>query len=406
MKTDPKIQSSHLERNATVYIRQSSQRQVAENLESQDLQYQLVGRAQRLGWREDQVTVIDDDLGKSGASSQERFGFQSLAAEVGLNLVGIILVTDVSRLARNCADWYQLLDLASYFWVLISDASGVYDPRLYDDRLLLGLKGTFSEIQWHQMRSQLCAARMNKARRGELRIGLPVGLQRQADGSVIKTPDLQVQESVQLVFDQFERLGSVGKVMRYLRDQQVQLPRQGKFGIQWVRSSYQVIYQFLKLPAYAGAYAYGKNKRTHVPGKTGTVVIEKRALADWPVLIKDAFPAYITWEQFLSNQDTLRNNAQGASWTHGAPRNGAALLQGIVSCARCGRPMHVHYTHSPAYICDFETRAYGGRRCQNFTLAHIDPLISQLVLQAVQPARLEAALAALELLAGQRQALI
>jgi len=405
MNSHPKIQSGHLDRQAMVYIRQSSLRQVTENLESQDLQYQLTGRAQSLGWRPDQVEVIDDDLGKSAASSQERQGFQNLVAAVGLNRVGIILVTDVSRLARNCADWYQLLDLASHFDVLISDTSGIYDPRVFNDRLLLGLKGTFSEAQWYQMRSHLGAARINKAKRGELHMRLPVGLERQADGTVIKTPDQQVQDSLQLVFDQFERLGSAGKVMRYLRDQRVQLPRLRDKQIVWVRPSYQVIYHILKQPAYAGAYTYGKSERQHLPGRTGQVVTRKRPLADWPVLIQDAYPAYISWEQFLANQERLHQNAQGASWTRGAPRDGAALLQGIVICARCGRPMHVHYTHSPAYICDFETRAYGAPRCQNFTLAHIDPLISQLVLEAVQPARLEAALAALDQLETERQAL-
>lgn len=405
MNHSPKIQASHLERHAYVYIRQSSLRQVTENLESQELQYRLADHAQRLGWGAEQVKIIDEDLGKSGVCSQERQGFQNLVAAVGLNQVGLILVTDVSRLARNCADWYQLLDLASHFGVLISDVSGIYDPRQYDDRLLLGLKGTFSEIQWHQMRSQLCAARLNKARRGELRMRLPVGLERGAEGEVIKTPEQQVQDSIELVFTQFERLGSVGKVMRYLRDQQVQLPRQRTRQIDWVRPSYQMIYGMLKQPAYAGVYAYGKLKRSHVPGKLGTVVIRKRAMEDWLVLIQGAYPAYITWKQYLCNQEKLRQNAQGASWTRGAPRSGAALLQGIVSCGRCGRPMHVHYTHSPAYICDFETRAYGGPRCQNFTLAHIDPVISQLVLEAVQPARLEAALAALDQLAGEHRAL-
>lgn len=405
MKPNPKIESRHLERSAYVYIRQSSPHQVSENLESQDLQYQLAGRAQRLGWREDQIVIIDDDLGKSGVSAQGRKGFQALVAVVGLNQVGMILVTDVSRLARNCADWYQLLDLASHYGVLISDASGIYDPQLYDDRLLLGLKGTFSEIQWHQMRRQMSAARLNKAKRGELNMRLPVGLERQADDKVIQTPDQQVQGSLKLVFTQFERFGSVGKVMRYLRDQGVQLPRRVSNQIEWARPSYQVIYGILKQPAYAGAYTYGKLKRTRIPGKMGTVLTKKRPIGEWPVLIQDAYPAYISWEQYLRNQETLRQNAQGASWTRGAPRKGAALLQGIVTCGRCGRPMHIHYTHSPAYICDFETRSFGGPRCQNLTLAHIDPVIRQMVLDAVQPARLEAALTALDQLADERQSL-
>ena len=404
--TNHKVQASHLERKAYVYIRQSSLRQVSENLESQDLQYQLANRARSLGWGDEQVEIIDDDLGKSGASSQERQGFQNLVAAVGLKRVGIILVTDVSRLARNCADWYQLLDLASHFDVLISDTSGVYDPRVFNDRLLLGFKGTFSEAQWYQMRSHLGAARINKARRGELRMQLPVGLEYQDDGSVIKTPDQQVQDSLQLVFSQFDRLGSAGKVMRYLRDQGVQLPRRQKKRIVWVRPSYQIIYHILKQPAYAGVYAYGRKERVHVPGKRGEVKTRKRPIQDWPVLIQEAYPAYLSWEQFMANQEVLYQNAQGASWTRGAPRQGVALLQGIVTCGRCGRSMYVHYTHSPAYICAHETCAYGAPRCQNFTLAHIDPVISQLVLEAVQPARLEAALAAIDQLEAERQALV
>ena len=194
--------------------------------------------------------------------------------------------------------------------------------------------------------------------------------------------------------------------MRYLRDHQVQLPRLRNNQIVWVRPSYQIIYNILKLPAYAGAYAFGKLERIHLPGKTGQVTTRKRDIEDWPVLLHDAYPAYISWDQFLANQKQLHLNAQGASWTCGAPRKGAALLQGIVICGRCGRTMHIHYTHSPAYICDFETRAYGGPRCQNFTLAHIDPVISQVLLEAIQPARLEAALAAFDQLEADRQTLI
>lgn len=406
MTTSPKIQTQHWQRQAFVYIRQSTLRQVAENLESQALQYQLVQRAQTLGWRVDQIVVIDDDLGKSGISTDQRSGFQTLAAAVGLGQVGAILVTDVSRLARNCADWYQLLDLASHCDALIIDTSGVYDPRRYDDRLLLGLKGTFSEIQWHQMRQQLKTARDNKARRGELHLRLPVGLVRLDDGRVIKTPDQQVQDALQLVFTQFEHLGSVGKVLRWLRDQAIQLPRQEAAHIRWVRPSYYVIYQFLKNPAYAGAYTYGRTQRQHLPGQIGTVVTKQVPLAEWPVVIRAAFPAYIAWAQFLANQERLRANARGASWTIPPPRQGSALLPGLVLCGRCGRSMHVHYTHSPAYICDFETRTFAAPRCQNFTIHHIDPVISALVLAAVQPAHLQAARLAQDQLAAEHQAVI
>lgn len=405
MNPGPKLRPAHLERQAVVYIRQSSLRQVAENLESQDLQYALQARAVQLGWPAGRVRVIDDDLGKSAVSAQTRQGFQDLAAAMGLGQVGIVLVTDVSRLARNCTDWYQLLDLAAHFDVLICDTGGIYDPRSPDDRLLLGLKGTFSELQWHQIRDQLGAARVNKARRGELRLRLPVGFVYSQDGATVKTPDSQVQDTLTLVFDQFKTLGSTGKLLRYLRDHGVMLPRLRQGELVWERPSSQVIYQFLKQPAYAGAYAYGKLERRRLPGQAGTVVLRKRSMQDWPVLIHDHHPAYLSWDDFLQNQQRLADNAQGASWTRGAPRDGAALLQGIAFCGRCGRALHVHYTHSPAYICDYDTRRHGGPRCQTFNLKSVDPLITQLVLAAVQPARIAAALAALDQLETQRQAL-
>lgn len=409
MMSSPKITPQHLERTAYVYVRQSSMRQVEENLESQDLQYQLVQRARSLGWVEARIIVIDDDLGKSAITSAGRAGFQILAAAVGLGQVGIILVTDVSRLARNCTDWFRLLDLASLCGTLLSDAGGVYDPRIYDDRLLLGLKGTFSEAQWYHLRSQLCAAQMNKARRGELHTRLPVGFVRLEEGSVVLHPDRQVQSAIRRVFAEFERLGSAHKVLRSLRDEQALLPRRAGRSqdaeICWVRPSMGAIYQFLKLPAYAGAYAYGKQHRTHLPGEAHKVIVHKLPQDEWPVLRLDEWPGYLTWEQYLHNQERLRRNAAGIHWQRGAPREGLALLQGIAICGRCGRLLHVHYTHSPAYVCDHATQQYADRRCQTFTLAYIDPFVGQLFLEAVHPARLEAALAALDQLDAQRQAL-
>ena len=405
MNAHPKIQTSHLEQLAYVYIRQSSMRQVEENLESQDLQYQLVGRAQAFGWSQAQVVVVDDDLGKSGIASTQREGFQNLVAAVGLGQVGIILVTDVSRLARNCSDWYRLLDLASLYGTLISDASGVFDPRIYDDRLLLGLKGAFSEAQWYNMRTQLCAAQMNKARRGELRLRLPVGLERLENGQVVLTPDQQVQGMLNLVFQQFARLGSGQKVLRYLRDQHLLLPRLTHAHIEWVRPAYQMIYSLLKQPAYAGAFAYGKHHRLHLPGDQSQVITHTLPQAEWPVLIPHVHPAYITWEQFQTNQQRLADNAQGKQWKRGAPRNGTALLQGLVRCAHCGRSMHVHYTHASAYVCDREVREFAGPRCQSLTIAYIDEAISRLFLEAVQPARLEAAISALSQIESEHQSL-
>ncbi len=410
MSSGNKLTAQHLDRYAYIYIRQSSLRQVEENLESQDLQYQLAQRARSLGWAEENIQVIDDDLGKSAITTANRSGFQNLVAAVGLGQAGIILVTDVSRLARNCTDWFSLLDLASLRGCLICDAGGVYDPRLYDDRLLLGLKGTFAEAQWYSMRTQLGAAKFNKAKRGDLHLRLPVGFVRVADDRIALHPDQQVQTIIRHVFSEFERLGSAQKVLRTLRDGSLLLPRRNGSSwdheIRWVRPAYSAIYAFLKNPAYAGAYAYGKLHRTHLPGEAHKVVTHPLPLEEWPVLRQDAFSGYISWDTFLLNQQRLAHNAQGIHFQRGVPRTGLALLQGIAICARCGRQLHVHYTHATAYVCDHALRAYAAKRCQTFTSAYIDPFIEQLFLQAVQPARLHAALAALDQIDAQRHSLL
>jgi DNA invertase Pin-like site-specific DNA recombinase len=409
MSQNPKITPAHLERQAVVYIRQSSMRQVEENLESQDLQYQLAQRARALGWAEARIQVIDEDLGKSAISAANRAGFQNLAAAVGLGQVGIILVTDVSRLARNCGDWYRLLDLASVCSTLISDSYGIYDPRIYDDRLLLGLKGTFSEALWYSLRTQLGAAKLNKAKRGELHLRLPVGLVRVSDDRVALHPDAQVQSIIRHVFAEFDRLGSAHKVLRALRDQPLRLPRRVGSSrdteFRWARPSFAAIYAILKNPAYAGAYAYGRLHSTHLPGDAHKVVLHPVPQAEWPVLIPDAFPGYISWETYQRNQQRLAHNAQGIPWKRGAPRDGLALLQGIAICARCGRILHVRYSHASAYVCDHTSLQYADHRCQTFTLAYIDPFIEQLFLQAVQPVHLQAALAALDQIDAHRQSL-
>lgn len=410
MSKHAKIHAPHLERQAYVYIRQSSPRQVEQNLESRDLQYQLVNRAQAFGWTEEQIVIIDDDLGKTAVTSANRQGFQGLVSAVGLGRVGIVLVTDVSRLARNCGDWYQLLDLASMCGTLVSDASGVYDPRSYDDRMLLGLKGAFAEAQWYNMRTQLIAAQMNKARRGELAIRLPVGYDRQPDGEVVLTPNQEVQGAIQLIFEQFERVGTARAVMLYLRDGELELPRRVQSGpdkgkIEWVRPSYGIVHRILTHPAYAGAYTYGKRKGIRLPGSEGKVIVRKLPMEDWAVLKQDAFPGYISWEQYLENQARLRENSQGTHWSKGAPRAGIALLQGIVFCARCGRALHIRYGARAAYVCEVTRREYGDPTCQTFTVSHIDEAIIRVFLEAVQPAHLEVALAALEEVETQRKSL-
>ena len=412
MTATSKIEAHHRDRLAYVYIRQSSPQQVNDHRESQDLQYQLARQAGDLGWPEAQIVIVDDDLGKSAISAAERPGFQAMVAAVGLGRVGLILVTDVSRLARNCADWFQLLDLASVYASLISDASGIYDPRDYNDRLLLGLKGTFSEAQWYAMRAQLQAARLNKARRAELALRLPIGYDRRADGQVVLIPDRQVQQVIHLVFDQFNRLTSARAVLGYFNQHQFQLPHRIPDGpdrgqIEWVKPTYQTIYAMLKNPVYAGAYAYGRHRSVRLPGVPQRPVSRSVPMGEWIVLKQDAWSGYISWEQYLQNQARLRENAAGLPWSdgrlHGAPLAGTALLAGLLVCGRCGRPLRPRYRDKPAYVCEAEHHQVGGPRCQRFSAAHIDQAVAELFLQALQPIPLEAALAVVEQAEAQHQ---
>jgi DNA invertase Pin-like site-specific DNA recombinase len=412
MTPNPKIQAHHHERLAYVYIRQSSPQQVIDHRESQDLQYQLATQARDMGWPEGQIVIVDDDLGKSAISAADRPGFQAMVAAVGLGRVGLILVTDVSRLARNCADWFQLLDLASIYATLISDASGLYDPRDYNDRLLLGLKGTFSEAQWYSMRAQLQAARLNKARRAELAMRLPVGYDRRADGQVIFLPDRQVQSVIHLVFDQFDRLSSARAVLTYFNQHQLQLPRRIPDGpdrgqITWVKPTYQASYAILKNPVYAGTYTYGRHRYVRLPGAPQRPVSRPVPMGEWIVLKPDAFPGYISWEHYLQNQARLRENAASLPWSegqvHGAPLAGTALLAGLLLCGRCGRPLRPRYRDKPAYVCESGHQQVGIPRCQRFSAAHIDQAVTELFLQALQPVPLEAALAAVAQAEAQQQ---
>jgi DNA invertase Pin-like site-specific DNA recombinase len=422
MSSHPKIYDHHRQRLAYIYIRQSTLRQVAENQESQDLQYQLANRAHALGWPAAQTVVIDEDLGKTAVSATARTGFQRLFTDIGTGKVGILLVTDVSRLARNCADWYRLLDLTVLNDVLVCDSGGIYNARAYDDRMLLGIKGAFSEAQWHIMRQQMQAARLNKAKRGELAMRLPIGYDRLPNGEVILTPDQQVQAAIRRVFSLFERHRSCRAVLRHLRRDGLRLPRRqrnaiGERVIVWTKPSYGQVYLILKLPAYAGAYAYGKRQRSHLPGQPGTVYGRRLPPDKWQVLLHDTFPAYIKWEVYMKNQDILAHNWQSSRFAddaqpnrgfHNAPftnnaapnhrgavGKGRALLQGMVVCGRCGRPMRVRYRDKPAYVCEATKVQYDDARCQFFPYAHVDQAVVAAFLEAIRPAAIEAALAAL-----------
>ena len=402
--TSDKIRRPHLERLAVVYVRQSTQRQVLENRESTELQYKLTRRAEELGWRPDRVLVIDEDLGHSGTSAADRAGFQRLLAEVGLNHVGLILGSEMSRLARSCKDWYQLLELAAVFGVLIADQDGLYDPGEYNDRLLLGLKGTMSEAELHVLRGRLLQGKRNKAERGELFSHPPVGYIRLPDGPLAIDPDEQAQDVVRLIFAKFVELGSARQVLLYLNRHDIRLPVRahggpGRGDLQWRAPVPATVYNILRHPLYAGAYCYGRSRidpRRQIPGRpqSGRVRMDDD---QWQVLLPGLLPAYISWEQYLANRQRLHDN-RSLFETRGAPRSGAALLGGLVACARCGWRMVVHYrggSHVPRYVCRGYDPSLGRpERCPTLTARVVDDLVSSLVLEALRPAALELSLAA------------
>ena len=408
-----KIQARHWERLAVVYVRQSTPRQVQENVESTALQYQLARRAEDLGWRPDRVLVIDDDLGQSAQTATHRLGFQRLLAEVGLNHVGLVLGVEMSRLARSYTDWYQLLELCAVFGCLLADQDGVYDPNDYNDRLLLGLKGTMSEAELHVLRARMDQGRRNKAERGELFSRLPAGYVFLDSGAVALDPDQQVQAVVRLVFDKFSELGSARAVTRYLRQRQIALPLRPLNGprcppLEWRAATPEAVYAMLTHPMYAGAYVHGRRPVDAQRKLSGT---SRRAqvavpMEEWQVLLRDHLPAYISWDQYLANRERLRQNA--SSWeTQGAPRQGAALLGGLLYCGRCGYRMQVHYVDQRHgyYRCSHSPRCEDLGPCPSLPVPGLDALVSRQVLRALEPAALEVSLQASEDLERERQRL-
>jgi DNA invertase Pin-like site-specific DNA recombinase len=389
-----KITARHRERVAYVYVRQSTPRQVQRNRESQGNQYALVERAIALGWRPERVQVIDTDLGTSGQDGGRR-GFQELVAAVSLGHVGLILAYEASRLARRNADWYALLDLATVVGVLIGDVDGVYDPRSYNDRLLLGLRGMLSEAELHLLRLRLEAGRLRQVERGTYRQRVPTGLVRLPDGQVVKDPDLQVRRAIELVFVQFRTLGSCQKVLRALRDADVRLPRRQTAGpeigeLLWKPPTDGAVYEILRNPAYAGAFVYGRHgpHPQRVPGQAGRRIT--RPVEEWPVIHRDVYPAYVGWDEFLAIQARMRDNASSfARRATGAPRAGSVLLTGLVACGHCGRQMHVAYSAQPAYRCTALQKVFGRRGCLHLVSAPIDAAVVDAFFRALQPAELD-----------------
>ena len=397
-----KIQAEHLDRLAVVYVRQSTLQQVNDHQESTRIQYGLVGRAESLGWHTERVLTIDDDLGKSGSSAEGRFGFQRLVSEVGLNHVGLILGVEMSRLARSSKDWHQLLEICALFGTLIADLDGIYDPSDYNDRLLLGLKGSFSEIELHILKQRMIQGKRNKAERGELGFNVPIGYVRRPSGEIRFDPDAQVQQVVKLIFRKFEEVGTLNAVLRYLVTHHIQvgvrvLSGPSKGDLEWHRPNRATLQNLLRHPAYTGAYAYGRRQvdpRKQKAGqpRTGRVV---KPCEEWLALIKDHHPAYISWEQYQQNLAQLKSNRNRAD-EQGHPCQGVGLLCGLLVCGRCGARMTVQYHHGQhhRYLCAREKVDYGGEICQHLSGACLDEYIVEQVLRALEPAALELSLAA------------
>ena len=402
-----KITASHRARDAYVYVRQSTLLQVQVHAESLARQYDLRQRAVLLGWPARQVVVIDEDLGRSGANAAGRSGFCDLVADVGLGKAGIILALEVSRLARSNADWYQLLDLCALTDTLIADADGIYHPASYNDRLVLGLKGTLSEAELHLMRSRLTEGLRHKAARGELRLNLPVGLDYDPAGKVIITPDEAVAEAIATVYRRFGELGSARAVLVSLRGDGLLLPRRpsgsGSGLITWAAASYPAVHDFLTNPAYAGAFAFGRTRTEKRVDAAGKVIARVRELPrdQWAVLIPDHHRGYITWEAYEANTARLRANWRPPSGQGGGPpREGRALLQGLLRCGRCGRIMQVGYSGPagkwPRYVCSRAKQLYAGERtCQSIGGIRLEQVILAELFKVLEPAALEATAKAL-----------
>jgi DNA invertase Pin-like site-specific DNA recombinase len=386
MITCERVRPTHLERQAVVYVRQSSPHQVHSHHESRELQYALRQRAIELGWPASLVRVVDCDLGHSARTAKGRVGFQQLVADVALGKVGIILAYDATRLARNCGDWYSLLDTCGHRDCLLGDHQGVYDPASIDGRLLLGLKGQISEMELHTLRDRLNAGLLNKANRGELAVCLPAGLVRDPDGQVRKHPDREVQDRLSLVFDLFLERKSAARVVRALRERDLSLPRRDRFGdVVWRAPSQAGVCTILKNPAYAGAFVYG---RTRCGGGHSRRPVPE---GQWRVCIRQKYPPYISWESYHRVQAMLGDNyaRYRKNQTRGVPRSGAALLQGIAYCGQCGHKMVCQYKRGTRYVCNHLRQQFQEPLCQVLPAAPIEKRVVELFMAALSGVELD-----------------
>ena len=417
-----KVTEQHRRRRAVVYVRQSTLHQVERNVESSARQYALRERAIELGWPAESVLVVDEDTGRSGASMEGRIGFKELVAEVGLGHVGLVLALEVSRFARSSADWHQLLDLCALTGTLIADADGMYSPADFNDRLLLGLKGTMSEAELHLIRARLDGGLRNKAERGELRLALPVGLDRDEEERIVLCSDEQVRHAIERVFTLWRRVGSARQVVMELIDEDQKLPRRtvGQRRIRWARPSYGAVHDFLTNPAYAGAFVFGRKRREKTVDRDGRVRVRdvEVPLEEWSVCLPEHHPGYVTWNDYLQTRERLRANVRPRGEGGGAAREGGALLQGLVRCGQCGRRMQVGYAGTGGkvrrYLCvRGHVLHHTDTSCQSLGGGRLEKAVVDAFLEAVTPAGVAATAGAIreledqheQLLAGQRLAL-
>ena len=409
-----KVSAEHLQRSAYLYVRQSSLHQVHENRESTARQYELRRRAQALGWNAEQLIVIDEDQGLSGASAAERSGFQRMVADVGLGRVGVVMGLEVSRLARNSADWHRLLEICALANTLILDEDGIYDPSHFNDRLLLGLKGTMSEAELHLLHARLIGGQLNKARRGELWIRPPIGYVFDSHScSLVLDPDEQIQGAVRLLFETFRRSGSALKVVRYFDTKSIGWPRRIVSGVRagelfFAPLAHHDVLRILHNPRYTGAFVYGRTRSAKIP--VGSPHRYRRVpQQEWKVFLPNCFPGYISWEQYEAHQETLRANARSYGYDRwrSPAREGTALLQGLVLCGKCGERMTVRYhvrrgQPSPIYLCQRRGIESAKLPCQVIPGSAVDETVGRLVLEAVSPASLEVALEVFQELRARR----
>lgn len=401
-----KITASHLERNAYLYIRQSTMKQVLENTESTKRQYELRQKGIALGWPIEQLVIIDTDQGQSGSKAADREGFQRLVTEVSLGHAGIVMGLEVSRLARNSTDWHRLLEICALTKTLILDEEGVYDPAHFNDRLLLGLKGTMSEAELHVLKARLQGGAINKAKRGDLEIPLPLGLVYNAHKKVILDPNQQIQQAIVLFFNIFRQTGSACATVTTFNRQKILFPRIIRGGINkgeiiLSELTHSRALHILHNPRYAGVYVFGR--RRAIPQLDGNTRHKMLSQDQWQVVIPNAHAGYITWEEYQNNQQRLRENTQAfhPNRPKTPPREGPALLQGLIICGRCGQKMTVRYHIQkgdliPDYLCQRHGIEHGQKNCQTIRGGRIDKMVGMLLVDMINVSSIEIVLAVQE----------